>query len=92
MTQGVFTVAQVKGDELRGQDGDVGGGGTEKKVQIENAYFDKLRARLAAVGVGGGSGGVTAGDTLAELDALEAAEAPKNPGFVVYGDDGHPIT
>ena len=95
--QGVFNVAQVKGDERLGQDDD-GEPVSDKTrvVQTENRYLNDLKERLARVGVGrkpepGPATAGAVGDTMAELDALEAAEAPKNPGFVVYGDDGRPI-
>ena len=91
--QGVRRVAQVQGDEQRGQDDDGEPATNETRVvQTENRYLNDLKERLAAVGVGAKPGSApTGGNTLAELDALEAAEAPKNPGFVVYGDDGKPI-
>ena len=92
--QGVFNVARVKGDERRGQDDD--GDPVSAKttvVQTENRYLNDLKERLARAGIGSAkpAGAATGGDTLAELEALEAAEAPKNPGFVIYGDDGRPI-
>lgn len=94
--QGVRRVTQSKGDIGRGEDDDGDRvTGDVKKVQSDSPYFEKLKARLAAASrgnLGGGSQGALAqGDTLAELDRLEAEEQPDNPGFVVYGDDGHPI-
>ena len=81
------------GDARRGDDGDVGGSAGQTKIHIENSYFEKLKERLAA-NVVGGVAPTAEGDTLAALDALEAAEtpvAPQSPGYVVYGSDGRPI-
>ncbi len=71
---------RVRGDERRGEDGDEGRGNNVRVVQIENAYFDKLRERLNQGGDGGSAGAPTA-----EQDEKRV------PGFVIYGDDGRPI-
>ncbi len=79
------------GAERLGQDDDEGNAGLRtEKVQIENAYFEKLRARL---GQQLGSDQATAdpitpddGNTLAALERLEEAEKPAGP--VIYNDDG----
>lgn len=70
----------VKGDERRGQDGDVGDSGlTEKKVAVETSYFEKLKERLNQWPrpVGG--------------KVEPESEEPAGPGYVIYGDDGKPI-
>lgn len=79
---------RVLGDERRGQDDDDGPpAANERKVDIENAYFEKLKGRL---NTGGGSGNAPA--TAEHADARDSApEKPKGPGFVIYGDDGRPI-
>jgi hypothetical protein len=70
---------KARGDERRGEDGDEGRGDNVTVVQIENSYFERLRERM---GQGGGSG---------NAPATAEPEKPKKPGFVIYGDDGHPI-
>ena len=45
------TVMEKLGGADRGGDGNIGGGGKEKKVTIENEYFTNLRARLAEKGI-----------------------------------------
>ncbi len=52
------------------------------KVQIENRYFDKLRARLNPAQ----QKAVLEGEFTAE------PEKTKGPGYVIYGDDGRPIS
>ena len=74
---------RVVGDERRGQDDDEGRGDEVRVVQIENAYFEKLKARIAA--------GTVVVDTLASISATGEPDKPKGPGFVIYGDDGRPI-
>ena len=69
---------RVRGDERRGEDGDEGQSGDVRVVQIENSYFEKLKERL-------GQGGDGPAPATAE------PEKPKGPGFVIYGDDGHPL-
>ncbi len=49
------------------------------KVQIENRYFDKLRARLGPRA------------KPAPESATAEPEKTKGPGFVIYGDDGRPL-
>lgn len=74
---------KVRGDERRGQDDDdLFDPGTGRKVQIENSYFEKLKARLSQ------GDGTTTGRFPA---TAEPGNKPKSPGFVVYGDDGRPI-
>ena len=71
----------TRGDERRGEDGDEGHGSNVRVVQIENAYHEKLRARLRQ-------------DQKPEPGPGPATAEPekrKNPGFTVYGDDGRPI-
>ncbi len=66
-----------RGDERRGADDDGDApSGPEKKVQIENSYFEKLKMRLGQ-------------QPTAEPESATAE--PKKPGFVIYGDDGRPI-
>lgn len=75
--QGIFTVAKVAGDERRGQDDDEGPvvpGGELRKVQIENSYFEKLKARLGTVP--GGTGPHTE----------ETEQKVSQP--TIYNDDG----
>lgn len=79
--QGVFTVAKVAGDERLGQDddGDLGESGERvQKVQIENSYFEKLNARLAA-------------GRKPEPASTAKPEKFEGPGRVIYGDDGYPL-
>ena len=45
------TVMDKLGGADRGGDGNIGGGGNEKKVTTENAYFNDLKARLAQKGI-----------------------------------------
>ncbi len=69
-------VKRAWGDEARGEDddGDPAPRPTEKKVQIDNAYFDKLKERLIQQFL------LTPEPTTAEQ------ETPA--GLVVYNDDG----
>ena len=63
------------GDEAGGGDDDGDSAGlTMKKVQIENAYFERLRERLSQH------------PAFAEEQATGEAEKPAGP--VVYNDDG----
>ncbi len=70
---------RVRGDERQGEDGDEGRGDNVRMVQIENAYFERLKARMAQ------QPAPVFGKDMAK------PEKPKKPGFVIYGDDGHPI-
>lgn len=67
------------GSEANGRDDDedVPSPQDERKVQIENSYFEKLKHRL------GQQPGATNGPA--------APEKPKGPGYVIYGDDGRPL-
>ena len=71
---------RARGDERRGQDDDEGQGGDVRVVQIENSYFEKLKERLGT------------GTDRGPAPATAEPEKPKGPGFVIYGDDGRPIT
>jgi hypothetical protein len=82
---GIFTLkkdidmaTKARGDERRGEDGDEGRGDNVTVVQIENSYFEKLKARLSQQPATG-------------TPATAEPEKPKKPGFVIYGDDGRPI-
>lgn len=71
---------RVRGDERLGQDDDEGKGGDVRVVQIENAYFEKLNARLKT-GVSQDSGPLEPGGTGPHIE-------PEKPGPVIYNDDG----
>ncbi len=75
-------VNPVRGDERRGQDDDEGKGSNVRVVQIENAYHEKLRARLGQ--------GTDRGPAPATGDpgsgGIEPGPAPAGP--VIYNDDG----
>lgn len=76
--QGVFSVARGKnlGDVARGEDDDGDQPPqTEKKVQIDNTYFDKLKERLGQQGGGDGTEPATGG-------------LQKSAKLVIYNDDG----
>lgn len=75
---------KARGDEHRGQDDDEGHGGDVRVVQIENAYFERLKARLSQ------QSPPVFGKVTHEPDGGDGP-APAGPGFVVYGDDGRPI-
>lgn len=68
---------RVRGDERRGEDGDEGRGGDVRVVQIENAYFERLKARL-------GQQPAPGTPSMAEVEKTE----PEPVGPVVYNDDG----
>ena len=61
------------GDERRGEDGDEGQGDNVRVVQIENAYFERLRERMGSKPATGTSA---------------TAEPEKPAGLVIYNDDG----
>ena len=71
-------VNRVRGDERRGEDGDEGQGDNVRVVQIENAYFEKLKARL-------GSKPATGTPATAEPSG---GDGPAPAGPVIYNDDG----
>lgn len=71
-------VNRVRGDERRGEDGDEGQGDNVRVVQIENAYFERLRERL------GTKVEKLSGPTTAEAEKPEPGPA----GLVIYNDDG----
>ena len=68
------------GDESRGQDNDEGPGPGEKLVQDDTPYISALKARLGQQPKPRGG----------KVDHVPDEE-PKNSGFVIYGDDGHPV-
>ncbi len=74
-------VNRVRGDERRGEDGDEGQGDNVRVVQIENAYFEKLKARLSQGG-GGGTG------PFAPTAEPSGGDGPAPAGPVIYNDDG----
>ena len=67
------------GDIRRGQDDDDGPAPATREVQPDSPYLERLKARLSQQPKPRG------GKIEHEPDE------PKNPGFVVYGDDGKPI-
>ena len=79
-------MARELGNEQRGQDGDVGNAGlTEKKVEVNSPYFEKLKERL-------GTKKKPAAEpfTIDGHGEAECAEEPGKPAFVTYGEDGKP--
>lgn len=90
--QGVYRVAKVAGDVRRGEDDDgepVASGESQKVIQIENSYFEKLKSRLAQSQPKADTGEPASGDPGS--GGITGEPEKKNPGFVVYGDDGMPI-
>ena len=69
------------GSEARGadDDGDADPSSSdERKVQIENAYFEKLKERLSQGG----------GDGTGPFESATAEDEKRVPGPVIYNDDG----
>lgn len=73
--------ARVRGDERLGQDDDDAPDPGARKVQIENSYFERLKARLAS---GVASQPVTGSPATGEAEKTEPGPA----GLVIYNDDG----
>jgi hypothetical protein len=79
-------MARELGDARRGEDGDVGNAGmTEKKVEVDSAYMEKLRERLKPR-----QKAAAEPFTIDGNGEAECAEEPAKPAFVTYGPDGKP--
>ncbi len=87
--QGVFSVARGKnlGEARRGEDddGDPIVQGETTKVQIDNRYFDKLKARL---GQQPKSTSLTPEEAAWASKLLGPEDEKRPPGLVIYNDDG----
>ncbi len=79
-------VNRVRGDERRGEDGDEGQGDNVRVVQIENAYFEKLKARLGSKPATGTP--ATAEPSGGDGPAPAGHANTRDSAPVIYNDDG----